>query len=246
MRIFTFRKIQNSTTIFIGDGVATIQLNLETFNQFEPSFSPGENVTEIQYQPAVFWLAITSGVIQNKEKSISEEYNIYISKLQHYIDLKQEIDSANAIPGLPVSLVTAKEKIVVEIYQYAASKLEEAVSYYSTAERDRWTSLILPEAESYLQTNNLESSPNLVAQQIVRSGITDTTSQEFIDSMTAACNAVITKNISLTTISNHIIGTRGKWTDIITNFPKSNQETEQEAITRILAIDWKVGWEIQG
>ena len=73
MRIFTFRKIQNSTTIFIGDGVATIQLNLETFNQFEPSFSPGENVTEIQYQPAVFWLAITSGVIQNKEKSISEE-----------------------------------------------------------------------------------------------------------------------------------------------------------------------------
>jgi hypothetical protein len=245
MKLFTLRTIQNSKIIFVGDGKNTIQIAEETFKKFEPNFFLGENVKEIQYQPP--FLLITEkndGVIESAEENISQEYDIYIGKVKTYINLKQEIDDANALLEIPASLIVAKSKINAEIYQYATSKLDASVSFYSSAERDRWASIILPEAESYLATNDITNTPNLVAQQIIRSGITDTASQEFKNSLATLCNTVIAKNISLTNTSNYIIGVRGKWTDAISSFVKSDGETEQETITRILAIDWKVGWEM--
>lgn len=158
--------------------------------------------------------------------------------------MKKETDLEKIKSELPESLGIAKVKIIAEIYQFAAFKLGAAVNSYSSAERDMWASTILPEAESYLATSDMGNSPNLVAQQIIRSGITDTSSQEFTDSLKSLCNTIIAKNTALIKISNHIIGTRGKWADTISGFVKSGGETEQDAITRILAIDWKIGWEM--
>jgi hypothetical protein len=244
MQYFIIRPFQDAQEVSLNDNTTLHKLSVDLFKQFEPSFTLPVNVKQLDYYKGILHQTIHhNGTIESLDLNV-EEYNVYISKIAVYQQLEQVIKDKEAAALLPQTLIAAKTQVVKNIYSYAAQLTDKLVNKYATAERDRWASTTLPEAESYLATNNIKNSQNLVAQQIVRSGITDTSSQEFTDSLKSLCNTIIAKNAELIKISNHIIGNRGKWTDTISEFVKFDEETEQDAITRILAIDWKIGWEI--
>jgi hypothetical protein len=244
MQYFIIRPFQDAQEVSLNDNTTLHKLSVDLFKQFEPSFTLPVNVKQLDYYKGILHQTIHhNGTIESLDLNV-EEYNVYISKIAVYQQLEQVIKDKEAAALLPQTLIAAKTQVVKNIYSYAAQLTDKLVNKYATAERDRWASTTLPEAESYLATNNTRNSPNLVAQQIVRSGITDTSSQEFKDSLISLCNTVISKNDSLTQISNHLIGTRGKWTDTINSFVQSEEETEKEAIARLLQLDWKIGWEI--
>lgn len=244
MKYFIIRPFQDAQEVNLNDNTTLHKLSIDLFKQFEPSFTLPVNVKQLDYYKGILHQTIHhNGTIESLDLNV-EEYNIYISKIAVYQQLEQVIKDKEAAALLPQTLIAAKTQVVNSIYSYAAQLTDKLVNKYATAERDRWASTILPEAESYLATNDMGNSPNLIAQQIVRSGITDTTSQEFTDSLYSLCNTIIAKNTALIKISNHIIGTRGKWTDYVDNFTQLEEETEKEVITRILAIEWKIDWEI--
>ena len=244
MKYFIIRPFQDAQEVSLNDNTTLHKLSIDLFKHFEPSFTLPVDVKQLDYYKGILHQTIHhNGTIESLDLDV-EEYNTYISKIAVYQQLEQVIRDKEAAALLPQTLIAAKTQVVNNIYSYAAQLTDKLVNKYATAERDRWASTILPEAESYLATNDMGNSPNLVAQQIVRSGTTDTTSQEFTDSLKSLCNTIIAKNTELIKISNHIIGTRGKWTDTISGFVKSGGETEQDAITRLLQLDWKIGWEI--
>jgi hypothetical protein len=244
MQYFIVRPFQKTQEVTLNDGNTSYKLSINLFNQFESKFDLPINVKQLDYYKDTLHQAIHhNGTIECLDLD-AEEYNVYISKIAVYQQLEQVIRDKEAAALLPQTLIAAKTQVVNSIYSYAAQLTDKLVNKYATAERDRWASVILPEAESYLQTENIESAPNLVAQTIIRSNNTDTSSQDFKESLKSLCNTIIAKNTALTKISNHIIGTRGKWTDYVNDLTQLEEETEQDAITRILAIDWKIGWEM--
>lgn len=244
MKYFIIRPFQDAQEVSLNDNTTLHKLSIDLFKQFEPSFTLPVNVKQLDYYKGILHQTIHhNGTIESLDLNV-EEYNVYISKIAVYQQLEQVIKDKEAAALLPQTLIAAKTQVVNSIYSYAAQLTDKLVNKYATAERDRWASTILPEAESYLATNDMGNSPNLVAQQIVRSGIKDTTSQEFTDYLKSLCNTIIAKNTELIKISNHIIGTRGKWTDYVNSFTQLEEETEKEVITKLLQLNRKIDWEI--
>jgi len=230
--------------IQIYDEVSTLKSTREEFLQLESTFSLPVNIKQVEYYPDVLYeLRHFNGTVESLNPS-NEVYDYYITKITIYLELQEELRQQVIEDLLPQTLVEAKLQVEKDIYSYASSLQRQAVSDYSDAERDRWTTTILPEAQAYSVSQNSLDAPNLTAQHIVRTGITDTNLPEFKAGLLAVVNQILQSNEYLINYANFIAGTRGKWLDVVRAFEQTQMETEKEAITRLLALDWKIGWEM--
>ena len=226
------------------DGINIFKADRNMFTQVEPTFTLPVNIKQIEYYPKVLHQTIHfNGTLENLDL-VNSTYDNYLTKIVEYNTLKEEIEAELNKPQLPAFLTEAKEQLEKEIYSYAANLQEQAVNLYSAAERDRWTTTILPEAQAYSVSQDTLNAPNLTAQHIVRTNITDTNLPEFKEGLLEVVNQVLQSNEYLINYSNFIAGIRGKWLDVVRAFEQTQMETEQEAISRLFNLDWKVGWEM--
>ena len=224
----------------IDDNVNILKSTKEEFSKLESNFSLP--IKQIEYYPGLLHELIHfNGTIETLPV-LDINYDIYISKVSTYLELQHSLKQQSLEALLPASLLEAKQKIEKDIYNYASNLQKSAVSKYSDAERDRWTTTILPEAKAYSVSQNPSDAPQLTIQHIIRTGIRDTNSLEFKNGLLEVVNQVLQSNTYLINYANFIAGTRGKWLDVIRNFKQTKTETEKEAIQRLLAIDWKQGW----
>lgn len=224
------------------DGTNIFKADRDMFTQVEPTFSLPVNIKQIEYYPEVLHQTIHFNDTSENLDLVNFTYDEYITKIAEYNTLKAEIEAELNQPQLPAFLTEAKLQVERNIYNYAANLQEQAVNLYCSAERDRWTNTILPEAQAYSISQQPLDAPNLTAQHIVRTNITDTNLPEFKEGLLEVVNQILQSNEYLINYSNFIAGTRGKWLDVIRAFEQSQMETEQEAIQRLFDLDWKVGW----
>jgi hypothetical protein len=244
MQYFIIRPFQDTQEVHINDGTTLYKLSINLFKQFESNFTLPINIKQLDYYKNTLHQTIHyNGTVESLDLDV-EEYNTYISKIATYQQLEQVIKDKEAAALLPQTLVAAKTQVEKAIYGYAAQLQETAVNLYCSAERDRWTSVILPEAQAYIVNEDSLDAPNLTAQHRVRTGVTDTNLPEFKAGLLNVINQVLASNEYLITYANFVAGTRGKWLDVVRDFSQTNMETEKQAITRLLAIDYKVGWEL--
>lgn len=244
MQYFIIRPFQDTQEVSLNDDTLLYRLSIDLFKQFEPNFTLPINVKQLDYYKNTLHQTIHyNGTVESLTLNV-EEYNTYISKIATYQQLEQAIKDEEAAALLPQTLVAAKTKVINSIYSYAAQLTDKLVSEYATAERDRWASIILPEAQAYLASKDPADCPNLTPQEITRTGITDTSLPEFKASLLFRVNQVIQYGVTINQAINFYSGIRGKWTDVVTAFEQTQMETEKQAITRLLAIDYKVGWEL--
>ena len=244
MQYFIIRPFQDTQEVSFYDGTTLYKLSIDLFKQFEPDFILPINIKQLDYYKDTLHQTIHyNGTVEVLDLDV-EEYNTYISKIAIYQQLKQAIKDEEAAALLPQTLVAAKTQVINSIYSYAAQLTDKLVNTYATSERDRWASIILPEAQAYLTSNNPADCPNLTAQEIVRTGITDTSLAKFKESLLLRVNQIIKSSTKINENINYYSGNRGKWVDTINAFKQTKLETEKQAITRLLAIDYKVDWEL--
>jgi hypothetical protein len=220
------------------------KVDRDIFVQLEPTFNLPINIKQLEYYPNLLHQTIHYNGTVETLSTTSTTYDGYISKLNVYIELKAELDEQAAQDLLPQTLQAAKDKVEKDIYNFASILQKQAVSNYSDVERDRWTTTILPEVQAYSVNQEPTDAPNLTAQHVIRTGITNTNSSEFKAGLLIVVNQVLQSNDYLVNYSNFIAGTRGKWLDVIRAFEQTNMETEKQAIQRLLALDWKQGWDM--
>ena len=244
MQYFIIRPFQDTQEVNLNDGTTLYKLSTDLFKEFEPNFNLPINVKQLDYyQNTLHQTIYYNGTVEVLDLDI-EEYNTYISKIAIYQQLEQVVKNEETAALLPQTLVVAKAQVEKAIYNYAAQLQEQAVNLYCSAERDRWTTVILPEAQAYIVSEDPADAPNLTAQHIVRTDITDTNLPEFKAGLLNVITQVVAANEYLVNYANFVAGTRGKWLDVIRDFEQTNMETEKQAITRLLAIDYKVGWKL--
>lgn len=244
MQYFIIRPFQDTQEVSFNDNTTLYKLSIDLFKQFEPNFILPINIKQLDYYKNTLHQAIHyNGTVEVLDLDV-EEYNTYINKIATYQQLEQAIKDKETDALLPQTLVAAKTQIINSIYSYAAQLTDKLVNMYAISERDRWASIILPEAQAYLVSKNPNDCPNLTAQEITRTGITDTNLSEFKDSLSNRITKIIQATEDLNQSINYYSGLRGKWVDKINAFKQTKMETEKQAITRLLAIDYKVGWEL--
>lgn len=226
------------------DGVNLFKADRDMFTQVESTFSLPVNIKQVEYHPGVLYQLIHFNGTVESLNQVNSTYDTYLTKIVEYNTLKAEIEAELNKPQLPATLELAKQQVEKEIYSYASQLQREAVANYSDAERDRWTTTILPEAQAYSVSQDPIDAPNLAAQHIVRTGITDTSLPEFKAGLLEVVNQVLASNEYLINYANFVAGTRGKWLDVVRAFEQTQMETEQQAIQRLLALDWKQDWEM--
>ena len=236
--------IIRNNEIQIFNGETYFKSSVDLFKQLEPTFDLTIDIKQIEYFPELLHEVIHfNGEVNNLELE-SKQYNKYIESVDLYLEKEQDLLKEQKNLLLPKTLKEAKALVIEGIYAYTSYLINNLTSSYSTAERDRWASIILPEAQAYLISKNLNDCPNLTAQEIVRTGITDTNLPEFKDSLSNRITKIIQATEDLNQSINYYSGLRGKWIDKINAFKQTKMETEKQAITRLLAIDYKVGWEL--
>jgi hypothetical protein len=244
MQYFIIRPFQDTHEVHLHDNITLYKLSINLFKQFEPNFNLPINIKQLDYYKNTFHQIIHyNGTVETFDLSI-EEYNIYISKIATYQQLEKAIKDEEAGALLPQTLLAAKLQVEKAIYIYASQLQEQRVNLYCAAERDRWTTIILPEAQAYVVSQESTDAPNLTAQHTIRTGISNPNLPEFKAGLLAVVNQILQSNEYLVNYANFVAGTRAKWLDVVRAFEQTQMETEKEAITRLLALDWKQGWEM--
>lgn len=228
----------------IYDEVNTLKSTKEEFLELESTFSLPVNLKQVEYYPGNFYeLRHYNGTVESLTPD-NAVYDNYITKINTYLELQEELRQQAIKDSLPQTLVEAKLQVEKNIYSYAATLQSRAVNLYSDVERDRWTTIILPEAKAYSVSQEPIDAPNLTTQYTIRTGITNPNLPEFKAGLLAVVNQILQSNEYLVNYANFIAGTRSKWLDVVRSFEQTQMETEKEAITRLLALDWKQGWEM--
>ena len=239
MKHFIIRYSQDNQEVQIFNNSIYYKSDIELFKQFEPSFNLAINIKQLEYYQNSFLEKIHFNGTVETELGNWEEGNNYINNISSYIDLKAKYETDLLVVNQPQTLEKAKEKLIEKVYRYASIKINAFSQEYSSLERDNWMTL-LAESKAFLISQNTSDAPNLLTiEQLRHPSSSPSAIKQFLNER---ANTIVNKHTELLTNVNTVIGMRGFWYDRIQEFQQTNMETEQEAIQRLLALDWKTNW----
>lgn len=243
MKSFVVQKSGNTSNVTIYSYGKIFVTPVDSFILLEPIFSLGENIIKIEYQPNILHFILKENGSTENGDLVYIEYDQYIEKIDNYTNIMPE--------GKKISLEDAKKIVSGKIYEYAKVKsdllYDSKYRRYSVLEKCRW-SFLLPEAQAFLSTKNIEDAPNLVSQELFRQRIeseADISQNLFIDLLESRANSIVEKSKLFNDELNKISGIRGVLTDEIDQWEVSEEETAIESAQRLLEYNWEERWNLE-
>lgn len=247
MQYFIIRPIQNTQEVFINNGSLTYKLPIERFKQFEPELNLDISIKQLEYYPGLLHEIIYyNGTVENLSLTVAK-YNEYITKISVYQALETGLNNSANDALLPQTLQAAKTLVSNNIRAYATQLVTSILNQPNyNLESYRWQGGILYEAKTFIMSEDTDDAPNLVAQRLVEinnpsANINDAS---FKNAILAKAQAIVDEDTLINNSINHYVGMQNRWLQTVIDFQQSNMETQKQAITRLLAIDFKVGWEV--
>ena len=247
MRYFLIRPIQNTQKVYINDNNELYKISIERFKEFEPELNLDISIKQLEYYPELLHeVFYYNGTSENLPTTVTK-YDGYINKISVYKALETGLNNANDDALLPQTLQAAKTLVSNNIRAYATQLVTSLLNQPNyNLESYRWQGGILYEAKNFIMSENTDDAPNLVAQRLVEinNPSANVNAEPFKAAILAKAQYIVDEDILINNSINHYVGMQNRWLQTVIDFQQSNMETQKQAITRLLAIDFTVGWEV--